>query len=146
MGLNVKINGGTPAADYVLVDSPEPLPSFNLRFNNRRVLDIRELFQAEWVKVYGRLNKRNTFSFSTVRKTDDEGDEFGGEAAALAWLIDASNAVPDAGVVTLAIDDGEETVTRTFETGGVESIELVKRVGISLWLTYTIVAGKPIAV
>jgi hypothetical protein len=126
----------------VLCDGPDPLPSFNLRWNNHRILQVAELYRASDVKIYGRGNRVNRVTFETVRTNDADGVDFISGLDATAFFADHVEALPDSGVVQLVMSDGVREVNRWFATGGVESVDLVRQRGVSLYLAYTLVCGK----
>ncbi len=143
MGLYISITPEAGGGELVLCDSPDPIPVFNFRINNQRVLQVSKSYLADHQRVRGRGNKLNRITFEVpARDVDDDGAGFGNMAEGLGWAIDHVDAVPDAGLLTVVISDGGAEVTRYFDNAGVESAELTNFRGARMSMAYVIMAGE----
>lgn len=137
MGLKVTITSGTGTSKKTaeLVDSPDPLPSYNFTLNGQRVLQVVDLFRASSIRVYGRGNRRVSISFEVTRHHDSILD-------AVEFIIDHEADVPEEGTAVFDFtDDDGGSMSRWMEYCGVESVQCVQHIGTTTRWAYSLIGS-----
>ncbi len=150
MGLRVTITGGAETSggngpSVVLVDSPDPLPVFNIRINGRPVTQVVQAMRASYIKIFDRKLRQFNMSFSGRRNKDRNGQEFSGIAQATAFAMDRCgiiSACPHYGLIRFDMSDENASLTRWIRGGALTSIDCGSIHGIGLDFTYAILGGE----
>lgn len=142
MGLLVRITSlDTPPSVRILCDSPDALTHANLTINNQRVLQIEDLAFGDYKHLRDTGNRLNEVSFEVKRGADDSDTPFADAAEALVWAMDHVEDCPVLGAVEFTLSAGGAGASRWFERGAVQAPRLVRQIGTSLYLQYTIIGG-----
>jgi len=125
----------------VLCDSSLDLAEHNLRLNNRRLLDVVDLFRADYAKVFWRGNRRNIFSFEVTRAEDFNGRPFADAEEAMAFALDQEVELDGVGYVRFEMKSRMRSLVRFLDNAVIEVTDLNEVVGLAHKYTYTINAG-----
>lgn len=143
MGLFVRIASlDTPSVIRVLCDSPDPVAHANLTINNQRVLQIEDLAWAAWKSIRDTGNRLNEVSFEVTRAKDDAETDFADGVSAAAWAMDHANDCPVVGNIEFRLGGGGAAATRFLAGGAVQGVELVRQIGPTLRLRYSLIGGE----
>lgn len=119
----------------VLANAPdEPLAS-NLAIDGRRIVEVADLCQSDYVEQYNRRNRSRTISFDGSHYHDTE------YAAAL-FALDHDDEIPILADVTIELGSGNQTARRTFRNAGIEAVRLVGYKGLTTLWNYVIKASR----
>jgi hypothetical protein len=103
--------------NFVLADSPDPVPMTNLRINGSRNIQEAQFFRAIARMFYDRGNRKTEVSFDTTRL-------FADQLSAESFLLMHETQFPGRGLVTLiAGQPGKQTASRYLVNAVVESVQ-----------------------
>lgn len=89
-----------------LCESTRSLAEHNLKLNGVNVVQVEDLFRAEFKLGFYRKNKRNQLSFDVSRSQDFSGVEFASPEAAFIWALDHIGSQSESGGPTGTTDMG----------------------------------------
>jgi hypothetical protein len=125
----------------VLCDSSLDLAEHNIRLNNRRLLDVVDLFRADYAKVFWRGNRRNILSFDVTRAENFSGKAFADAEEAMAFALDQEAELDGVGYVRFAMTSRMRSTVRWLDNAAIEVTDLNEVIGLAHKYTYTINAG-----
>ena len=103
--------------NFVLADSPDPVPMTNLRINGSRNVQEAQFFRAIARAFYDRGNRKTEVSFDTTRL-------FADQLSAETFLLMHETQFPGRGLVTfIAGQPGRQTASRYLVNAVVESVQ-----------------------
>jgi hypothetical protein len=120
--------------NFVLADSPDPVPMTNLRINGARLVQEAAFLRAVARGQFDRGNRRTEIMFETTRL-------FKSQLEAETFLLEHETNVPGSGLlVFVAGQKGKSTATRYLKNAVVESVSSAMT-GCTTRHSYRIVGG-----
>lgn len=135
------ITGDDSPQTRLLCDSSLDLAEHNIRLNNRRLLDVADLFRAEYAKVFWRGNRRNLLSFDVTRAKDFDDKPFRDAYEAMSFALDQEAELDGVGLVRFELKSRFRSVIRWLDNAAIEVTDLNQVIGLAHKYTYTINCG-----
>ncbi len=125
----------------VLCNSSLDLAEHNIQLNNRRLLDVVDLFRSDYAKVFWRGNRRNILSFEVTRAEDFTGKAFADAETAMMFALDQETELDGVGYVRFELRTATRSFLRWLDNAVIEVTDLNEVIGLAHKYTYTINAG-----